>query len=175
MKEGLTARDVMNPVVVTVQEEWTVQELATFLTEHSISGAPVVNDAGRFVGVVSNTDITESAAEAGNMVENVQNPERDLAGVDRELSDDDLHQMHIENGSLLVRDIMTPTVYTIPGSTPVPKIARTMISGRVHRLLVTESRRVVGIITTLDMLKLLVDEDNGKPRRSPSGRKRQRR
>ena len=175
MTEALKARDVMNRVVATVQEDWTVHELASFLTEHSITGAPVVNDAGRFVGVVSSTDITESAAEAGSMVENLQNPERDLAGVEQELSEDDLHQMHIEDGSLLVRDIMTPTVYTIPGSTPVAKIAQTMISGRVHRLLVTENKRVVGIITTLDMLNLLVHKDESEPSRKPLRRRRRKR
>jgi CBS domain-containing protein len=175
MKEGRTARDVMNPVVVTAQENWTIQELAAFLTEHSISGAPVVNDAGRFVGVVSQTDITENAAEAGNVVENRRNPEREMEKLEEEIGREDLRQMHVENGSLLVRDIMTPTVYTVPGSTPVSRIARTMISGRVHRLLVTENKRVIGIITALDMLNLLVDEDNSKLPRRPPRRKRRKR
>ncbi|MBZ5546075.1 MAG: CBS domain-containing protein, partial [Acidobacteriia bacterium] len=52
---------------------------------------------------------------------------------------------------------MTPTVYTVPESTPVSKLAQTMISGRIHRLLVTRRGRVVGIVTALDLLRLLVD------------------
>jgi CBS domain-containing protein len=79
-----------------------------------------------------------------------------LPGSEGRLTPGDLRQMHIENEGPLVRQIMTPTVYTIPEGTAVAQIAKTMISGRIHRLLVTRRARVVGIITTLDMLKLLV-------------------
>jgi CBS domain-containing protein len=53
---------------------------------------------------------------------------------------------------------MTPTVYTIPDDTPVSRIAQTMVAGRIHRLFVTRARRLVGIVTSLDLVKLL-DED----------------
>jgi CBS domain-containing protein len=59
----------------------------------------------------------------------------------------------------LVRDIMTPTVYTIPEDTPVSEVARTMIAGRIHRLFVTREGHVVGIVTTLDLLKLLCQDE----------------
>jgi CBS domain-containing protein len=52
---------------------------------------------------------------------------------------------------------MTPTVFTVPENTPVSRLAKTMISGRIHRLLVTRRGRIVGIVTALDLLKLLVD------------------
>lgn len=55
-----------------------------------------------------------------------------------------------------VRDIMTPTVYTVPDDTTVADAACTMIAGRIHRLFVTQHRRVVGIVTPLDLLELLV-------------------
>src|SRR5262245_53667991 len=57
-----------------------------------------------------------------------------------------------------VRDIMTPAVYTVPEETPVTRIARTMIAGRIHRLFVTRKKRVVGIVTSLDLLKLLCQD-----------------
>lgn len=156
MKTSLTARDVMNPVVFTVRDNMTVQELANFLIENSISGAPVTDKMGKLVGMVSFADIAESAGEAGGIVPNRPEPDLHLPGWDHKLSVDELRQMHVENANLLVRDIMTPTVYTIPEDTPVPEIAQTMISGRIHRLLVTRDNHVVGIVTTLDMLKLLL-------------------
>jgi CBS domain-containing protein len=120
-----TAADVMNPEVVAVDPDMTVRELATFLTDRQITGAPVVDAGGRLVGVVSETDIAEAELEQADATS--------------------------------VREIMTPTAYTIPHDTPVADVARTMVSGRVHRLLVTRAGRVVGIVTTLDLLKLLYE------------------
>ena len=58
---------------------------------------------------------------------------------------------------------MTPTTYTVPHDTPVSRLAKTMIAGRVHRLLVVRDQRVVGIVTSLDLLKLLTSEAKARP------------
>ena len=152
-----TAGDVMNTSVVTVQEDVTVRELAALLTENEITGAPVVNQRGRLVGVVSVTDIAQSAAEGGDFSPRGDGGlfrRHDLEG---RASRGELRDLHVETAGLPVRDIMTPTVFTVPEHTPVAKLAQTMISGRIHRLLVTRHGRVVGIVTALDLLKLLAD------------------
>ena len=46
-------RDVMNPDVVVVGPEWTVEQTIEFLTEHHIGGSPVVNESGELVGMIS--------------------------------------------------------------------------------------------------------------------------
>lgn len=66
--------------------------------------------------------------------------------------------LHLEDSGFLVRHIMTPTAYTIPETLPVPRIANTMMAGRLHRLLVTRGRDLEGIVTPFDMLKLLQEE-----------------
>jgi CBS domain-containing protein len=71
----------------------------------------------------------------------------------------DIAELREDEPHALVRDIMTPTVYTIPDDTPVTEIARTMIAGRIHRLFVTRDWHIVGIVTPLDLLKVLVDEE----------------
>ena len=60
---NLTAKDVMNPRVLSVRDDMTLHELATFLTENEISGVPVLDSGGKLVGVVSLTDIALSEAE----------------------------------------------------------------------------------------------------------------
>ncbi len=145
----------MNPSLVTVPENMTVRELAAFLTENEITGAPVTNRRGKLVGVVSVTDIAQSAAEGADFSPAGKGREFRKHDLEGRASTSELRDMHVENEGLPVRDIMTPTVYTVPADTPVSKIARTMISGRIHRLLVTRRGRVVGIITALDLLKLL--------------------
>ncbi len=153
----LTAGDVMNPSVITVRDDLTVQEVAALLTEKEITGAPVTNPQGKLVGVVSVTDIAESAAEGadfspGGSASNFRR--HDLEG---RAGRGELRDLHVENAGLPVRDIMTPTVFTVPENTPVSRLAKTMISGRIHRLLVTRRGRIVGIVTALDLLKLLLD------------------
>jgi CBS domain-containing protein len=121
----LKAKDVMSPEVLALRADMTVREAALFLTGHQIAGAPVLDEKGHLVGVVSLTDLAENEDE----VDEVQ-----------------------------VREIMTPTVYTVPDDEPVPQIARAMIAGRIHRLFVTRDQRVVGIVTPMDLLRLLADE-----------------
>lgn len=151
----LTAKDVMNTEVLTVRVDLTVRELSAFLTERQISGAPVVDPHGRLVGVVSVTDVAESDADRPDLVGDRSSPDFDLREWEERMNPEDVRPLHIESDDLLVRDIMTPTVYTIPDDTPVAKIAQTMVAGRIHRLFVTCGGRVVGIVTTLDLVRLL--------------------
>jgi predicted transcriptional regulator len=55
--EDLRVCDLMTPNPVSVRHGITVREAATFLAERGIGAAPVVNDAGRAVGVLSRTDV----------------------------------------------------------------------------------------------------------------------
>lgn len=148
------ARDVMNPVVLTVRDDMTVRELATFLTENEISGTPVTDPSGKLAGVVSLRDIVEMAAEEAEEPSGRPQSFSKMGWGDR-LTPSELSQMHIGNEGPLVREIMTPSVYTVAADTPVSKVAETMVRGHIHRLVVTERGKAVGIISTLDLLKLL--------------------
>ena len=59
----ITACDLMNPEVLRVPDSMTVPELAAFLTENEITGAPVEDRGGKLVGVVSVADVTRAVAE----------------------------------------------------------------------------------------------------------------
>jgi CBS domain-containing protein len=148
-----TAREVMNRELLSVREDLTLPELSAFLSENNITGAPVRDASGKFVGVVSVTDLAES--ESGG---NDWEPGDRVSATERK-------GLHVEDGRQ-VRDIMTPTVYTVAEETPVPEIARAMISGRVHRLFVTRKGTIVGIVTSLDLLKLLCEDEAPPPGRA---------
>ena len=161
--KALAARDVMNTQVLTVRVDLTVRELAAFLIENQISGAPVVDPDGRLVGLVSLTDVAQNDAERPDLVDDRSSPAMAVRGWEERMNPEDVRPLHIESDDLLVRDIMTPTIYTIPEDTPVAKIAQTMVAGRIHRLLVTRrGKAVVGIVTSLDLVGLLAGK---KPRR----------
>ncbi len=150
-----TAKEIMNPQVITLRDNLSVHEAAAFLVDHEISGAPVADEKGNLVGVVSLTDIAQVASETGE----IPQPDFYLRGWEYHLDRDELNQIHVRDEGLSVSDIMTPTVFTIPDDTPIPEIARTMIAGRVHRLFVTEGDEVVGIIATLDLLKVVAEQE----------------
>ncbi len=152
VKKYETARDIMNPKVITLGEHLSVSEAAAFLVDHEISGAPVADDQGNLVGVVSLTDIAQVTSEGPT-----EQPDFYMRGWEYKLDRDELNRIQVHDEGLTVSDIMTPTVFTIPDDTPIDEIAKTMIAGRVHRLFVTEDDEVVGIVAALDLLKVLAE------------------
>jgi CBS domain-containing protein len=150
----------MKSDILSVGESLTLPELSAFLAEHQITGAPVVDASGSFVGVVSVTDIAEAEAATADWEPGDRVAPGERGG------------LHVEGGGRQVRDIMTPTVYTVSEETPVSELARTMIAGRVHRLFVTRRGRIVGIVTSLDLLSLLCQKAPAPKRRRAARRAR---
>lgn len=153
----ITANDVMNPNVLMVQEDMTVEELARFLVESEISGAPVVDSAGRLVGVVSVTDLARSVAEGTDSA--LDRPDFFISEWGGTLRRDEVEELRFGGeAEMRVRDIMTAAIYSVDAETPIPEVAETLINSHIHRLLVTSGERVVGIVTSSDLLGLLVRE-----------------
>lgn len=151
----ITASDLMNPEVLTVHNDMTVRELASFLIDNEISGAPVADAEGRLVGVVSLADIAAAATGEDRSGE-------DGSGYFGRAWDDSLDEEDVEDlplDGMRVADIMTPQVFSVKEDATVSEIASLMLKGHLHRLLVTREDRAVGIITTSDLLGLLVGED----------------
>ena len=57
----LTAKDIMTSEVITVQIQTTVNELAEILWKNRISGAPVLDDDGKVVSVVTENDLIDQS------------------------------------------------------------------------------------------------------------------
>ena len=154
MNKARSVKDVMNPDVMTVADEMTTGELARYLTEREISGAPVVDNQGHLIGVVSMTDIGRHMAEPSDF-ESSRGSEfyRDVA--DEML--EDLGQRYVEQSAATVRDVMTPVIHQIPVTATVADAARVMIRERIHRLVVTQGKEPVGIITSMDLLRVVVE------------------
>jgi CBS domain-containing protein len=145
----------MNPDIMTVADDMTTEELARYLTEHEISGAPVVDGLGHLIGVVSMTDIGRQMAEPSEFASSERSEfYRDTAD---DFSREDLAQRFDER-AVAVRDVMTPVVHQVPASAPVSEAARMMIEHHIHRLVVTQGREPVGIITSMDLLRIVAGQ-----------------
>lgn len=153
----LTAKDIMNPDVVLVHDDMSVHELAAKLTEHGISGAPVLGRDGQLVGVVSATDIVANEGHRSSIRGGEHVGDFFLQGWEDELDETELRPFHVvdDDDGMTVADILTSVIYTVDESTDIASMADTMIQGRIHRLVVTRDGGVVGIVSTLDMLKAL--------------------
>ena len=157
MDSSLTAKDIMNPDIMRVREDLTVAELAAFLTDQEISGAPVEDEHAKLVGVVSVTDIVRATSSGGERYAPDHDPSFYVRGWENRVAVEDLQDLHFDDGGLLVRDIMTPSVFAVEAETPVREVARSMMDSHLHRMLVVQQDKVVGIISTSDMLQLLAD------------------
>jgi predicted transcriptional regulator len=154
----LKAKDVMNPRVISVPAGWTVEELSQFLIDKAITGAPVKDETGNLIGVVSLTDIVryDSLVEI-DLRADVPH-DFYMHGWEDRLSPEELSSFHVEEKpQTTVRNIMTPMLFKVDEDTSLQEVADTMIGGRVHRLLVTREGKVVGIVTTMDLLKVIRD------------------
>jgi len=153
----LTAGALMTKNVMSVHQDLGVGELAEFLSENDISGVPVVDDGDRLIGVVSATDVSgKSRRREMDFAVDHSDPRFSVREFGDQIDIEEMKGLHIEDDELLVRDIMTPSVLSVGAGTPVSEIAREMAASRVHRLFVTRDEKVVGVVSALDLVRLLI-------------------
>ncbi len=125
------AAEIMTAKVLLADSDWTLSRLTSFFKEHKISGAPVNDSTGRLVGVVSLTDILIA---------------QQLNGGSHSANNLDYLQLN-------VADIMTHNVKVVTMNTPLFKVANLMVTNNIHRVMVAHDKKIVGIISSLDMLR----------------------
>ena len=159
--ESIRARDIMQPDVLTISEDWPIAHLAEFLTENSISGGPVVSEDGKLIGVVSLTDIVRHDSFPNREPRKIRSHGLFKHALENEYSDEDLASFRFgTDDQAHVGDIMTPMIFSVEEDATVKEVAVTMVTGRIHRVLVTKGDELVGIISALDVLRLLSNGDD---------------
>jgi CBS domain-containing protein len=154
----LVAKDIMNTNVLSVGMDWSLEQLADYLVENSISGVPVTSDEGKLLGVVSMTDIVRYRSMPLTEDQPDDTHEYYIYSPERRYSPEEVENSRIEAESLVtVRDIMTFITFNVDEDTTIQQVADAMLRGNIHRVLVTRDDVLVGIITTMDMLKAIKD------------------
>lgn len=144
-------KDLMTPNPVTVTSLDSVETVLNRLEEHHISGLPVVDEAGKLVGIVSDADLLFK-----------ERPIRlplyltFLGGVIYLEPLDHFVQQLKKCLGILVQDVMTPHPLTITPNASIPQAADLILEKRINRLpVVDETGKLVGIITRNDLLRAL--------------------
>lgn len=151
------AADVMTNNLATVDPDWPLDRLMEFLADKSITGAPVVTAAGEPIGVVSLTDIARNGVVSDTAADSSMASycKKSLA---TRVAREELGRFHADSASqTTVRDIMTPVVFSVEDDATVQEVAEMMITGHIHRVFVKRDGKMVGIITSMDLLPLVRD------------------
>jgi len=140
----------MTPNPVSIRASASVQEAVAFLTDTGFSAAPVIDAAGRPVGVISRTDIVVHDR--------------------RKLDLPPSGPLYFESGALhggtpterpdaaTVGDLMTPAVFSVRPETSAWQVAEQMVELNVHRLFVVDADgALVGEVSVLDLLRHLCE------------------
>nr|WP_107469577.1 CBS domain-containing protein [Streptomyces mangrovisoli] len=139
--------DVMTPAVATVGRDAPFKEIVRALQEHAVSALPVLDDAGRVAGIVSEADLLPK--------EEFRDADPDRRTQLRRLTD------LAKAGSVTAGELMTSPALTVPPDATLARAARAMARARVKRLpVVDESGGLVGIVSRGDLLKVFLRPDD---------------
>jgi CBS domain-containing protein len=143
----MNASAIMVPDVITVKPDDTVEDVAGLLLVNCISAAPVVDDTGKIVGIVSEGDLLRR-------VENRTAHERPwwlklLVG--REF----LAAEFIKECGRKVADVMTREVISAEPDTPVADIASLLERHRIKRVPIVQNGKIVGIVSRANLIQAL--------------------
>jgi CBS-domain-containing membrane protein len=149
----LTAADLMSRDVLTIPWQMSLRAAAHELAQARVSGAPVTDEDGRCVGVLSATDLVRwlergEPAVCGHFHASL------CFCCEWEVLDIDVLPPDA------VSRYMTADVVTATPETPVGQLARRMLDAHIHRVIVTDGRgRLVGVVSTTDILAAVAGED----------------
>ena len=141
----MRAHQIMTRPVITVTPETTVVEAANTMLQRHISGLPVIDPAGKLVGIVSEGDFIRRSEigtqrQRGRFLKFILGP--------GQTATDFVH----EHGRK-VAEIMTNTPLTITEDTELAKIVQLMEKNNVKRLPVTRGEQIVGIVSRANLLQ----------------------
>jgi len=159
MPYSTKAGDIMTSPVVTIGPSESVSEAVRLICGKGISGLPVVDDAGRLVGILSKTDLV--AWEYECLFDHVY--EVDLKPIFSALGEEMGKETASPRegdvpGDSRVESIMKRTVITATPETPLTVVAGLMKKNNIHRVVITVGDKVAGIVTSMDMLKLIMEK-----------------
>jgi CBS domain-containing protein len=148
----MKARDVMASPVITVQPGSSVREVAKLFVERHISGAPVVDDGGKIVGIVSEGDLLH----------------RRETGTQRRRSwwlhllarPDTLAADYVREHAPRIADVMSRDVVSVGPDTALRDIAQLLEARRIKRVPVVENGQLVGIVSRANLVQALASASN---------------
>ncbi|MBI4817409.1 MAG: CBS domain-containing protein [Deltaproteobacteria bacterium] len=141
-------RDFMSKEVIAIEEGTSIDTAIWLFKTERISGAPVIDEARRPIGVVSLRDLLEVAPNDDGIGHRRYHRIRAGHVV--------VHDDSSEGGRGPVERLMTREVRTVEAALPITEAAQRMVKLGIHRFVVVDEGLLVGMISSLDLLRGLL-------------------
>lgn len=124
----ITAKDIMNPWVVTTTKDTSISEAIELMLKHKISGLPVVDDDQRLIGIITEKDLLT------------------LYNTTRQIQD------------IKVQDLMTAPVVSFNQGETLDEICDCLLQNDFRRVPVTASGEITGIVSRPDITRIILNK-----------------
>jgi CBS domain-containing protein len=133
----MNARDLMEPNALTIPATMPFSEIVHLLVVAGIHGAPVVDDRGAIVGMISTMDLLRASDQAN----------------DDEQDEGEGSDPVAELAAATAGDLASPEPMWVSPDMPARELARLMRDEGLHRVLVGTDGHLEGIVTPFDLLR----------------------
>ena len=149
----LTAADVMTKDVITVKKGTTIREIAELFAGRRVSSFPVVEDNGDLIGIVTETDLIEQ--DKSLHIPTVISLFDWVIYLESEKKfEKELKKMTGQT----VGDIYTEDVASVKPTALLSEVADIMSSKKIHAVPVVEGRKIVGVISRIDLIRTMINQ-----------------
>jgi CBS domain-containing protein len=144
----LTARDIMSTEVFSVGQDTDLKELAAIFVERKVTAMPVVEEGGKLVGMISQTDLVEQ--DKPLHIPTVISLFDWVIYLESEKNfQDEVKKVTARK----VGEICSREPVTCSPETPVSEIASLMVDNKVHLVPVVDDGALVGVVARLDLIR----------------------
>ena len=151
------ARDIMTRNVIVVEKDTTINNLIETFLDHRISCAPVVTKKKKLIGIVTKTDVLGYFLDL-DLDLTVKVGLKDILEYNSEHSDMEIAPETEQK----VGNIMTKNPITAGENSSIESLAKTMINKNIHRVIIKKGDKIVGIVSTLDILHHIAGIDKNE-------------
>jgi CBS domain-containing protein len=135
----LRLKDIMTINIATATPDMPLREVVTILADNHIGGTPVL-EGSKVVGVVSAADVLAY-----------------LSDIDEEVPSDTLRPRRTSLEDATVSEIMTREPKALSRETSVEQAAEFMLKNQIHRVLVMDGQKLMGMVTMSDVAKAVAE------------------
>lgn len=145
----MQVKQIMKTNIIKIKKGTNLKETAKILSDNQISGAPVVDEKDRLIGIISEKDIFRALY-----------PDYEEFYLDTGLRVDfeKIEDRVLEVSKLKVEDIMIKDIISVTPDTSLVKIGAIMLARNIHRVLVLDENKPVGIVSRRDVYKAIFKE-----------------
>lgn len=144
----------MTPDPIVLNAKMPIKEAVKVMLDNKISGAPVVDDAGHLVGILSESDLLWKGA--GAPLDHYIIPPVFIGFADAFIYLRDNEKFEEEVHKILAKTVseaMNSHPLSVPPSTSTSEAAQLMLKKGINRLPIVEEGKVVGVLTRQDILR----------------------